>query len=79
MSGERPTRFQVFYLCAQLRDGTVERRSPWISDEWLRAELAKDPSLNRWVDLPDEFVEHGITYPLPYEEEQTVGNGGERE
>jgi hypothetical protein len=58
---------KLFDLCAQLCDGTIERRSRWISDEWLSAELARDPRLDRWVDLPDEFVTHGITHPLPYE------------
>lgn len=69
-------RRQLFDLCAQLRDGTIERRSPWISNEWLRAELAKDPRLHRFVDLPDEFVKHGVTYPLPYEEDQTSNYRG---
>lgn len=66
MNRERPTKRQLFDLSSQLRDGTVERRSPWISDEWLRAELAKDPRLDRRVDLPDEFMMHSVTYPLPY-------------
>lgn len=53
----------LFDLCAQLTDGTVERRSPWISDEWLARELAADPNLDRIVDVPL----NGVTYPLPYE------------
>ncbi len=58
----------LFDLCAQLTNGTVERRSPWISDEWLARELAVDPQLDRMVDLPEEFVRNGVTYPLPYEQ-----------
>lgn len=61
-------RRQLFDLCAQLPDGTIERRSPWISDEWLARELAADPRLDRVVDLPEEFVRNGVTYPLPYEQ-----------
>ena len=57
----------LFDLCAQLTDGTIERRSRWISDEWLARELAIDPRLDRWVDLPEEFVREGVTHPLPYE------------
>lgn len=57
----------LFDLCAQLTDGTVERRSRWISDEWLARELAADPRLDRLVDLPEEFVREGVTHPLPYE------------
>lgn len=54
-------------LCALLTDGTIERRSPWISDEWLAEQIAADPRLDRFVDLPDEFVEDGVWHPLPYE------------
>lgn len=57
----------LFDLCAQLRDGTIERRSPWISDDWLAAELAKNPDLDRLVDLPEEFLRDGVTHALPYE------------
>ncbi|MBB5773110.1 hypothetical protein HNP47_003134 [Brevundimonas vesicularis] len=66
---------KLFDLCAQLCDGTIERRSRWISDEWLSAELAKDSSLDRWVDLPNEFLEHGVTYPLSYEQEHPTEDG----
>lgn len=54
-------------LCARLTDGRVERRSPWISDEWLTEELARDPRLDRLIDLPEEFIRDGVTHPLPYE------------
>lgn len=57
----------LYELCAQLCDGQIERRSPWISDEWLAAELAKDPTLDRLVDLPEEFLRDGVTYALPNE------------
>lgn len=57
----------LFDLCAQLTSGVVERRSPWISDQWLARELAADPRLDRLVELPDEFVREGVTHPLPYE------------
>lgn len=55
----------LFELCAHLGDAGVERRSHWISDDWLAAELARDSNLDRVVDLPDEFVLRGVTYDLP--------------
>lgn len=58
---------RLWELCAQLTDGTVERRSPWISDEWLAKELAENPRLDRLVDIPEEYVRDGVTHPLPYE------------
>jgi len=55
----------LFELCAYLGEAGVERRSPWISDEWLAAELARDPNLDRLVELPVEFLRDGVTYDLP--------------
>lgn len=52
----------LFELCAFLGEAGVERRSRWISDEWLTDELRRDPNLDRVVDVPD-----GEWHPLPYE------------
>lgn len=54
----------LFELCAYLGEAGVERRSVWISDEWLAAQLARDPNLDRVVELPVEFVRDGVIYPL---------------
>ena len=42
-------RYPLIGLCAYLGDEGVERRSPWVSDEWLGAEIARDPWLFRTV------------------------------
>lgn len=55
----------LFELCAYTGEAGVERRSPWISDAWLAAEVARDSDLDRIVDLPVEFVRDGVTYDLP--------------
>lgn len=55
----------LFELCAYAGEAGVERRSHWISDEWLAAEIAREPNLDRLVDLPVEFVRDGVTYDLP--------------
>lgn len=52
----------LFELCAFLGEAGVERRSPWISDEWLAEELARDPNLDRLVEVPDSGW-----HPLPWE------------
>lgn len=50
----------LFELCAHLGERGVERRSRWVSDEWLALELAKDPNLDRVVSVP-----RGESFPLP--------------
>lgn len=55
----------LFELCAYLGEAGVERRSRWISDEWLRTELARDSNLDRVVELPSEFVIDGVSHTLP--------------
>ena len=44
----------LFELCAFLGEAGVERRSCWISDEWLHEQLAADPNLDRIVEIPDD-------------------------
>lgn len=67
LKASRPSHCYLFQLCAWLTDGTVERRSPWVSDDWLAAEINRDCRLDRLVALPEAFVKNGITHPLPYE------------
>ena len=55
----------LFELCAYTGEAGVQRRSRWISDEWLAAQVARDPNLDRVVDLPIGFVRDGVTYDLP--------------
>lgn len=50
----------LFELCAYLGEEGIERRSSWVSDEWLAHELAMDPNLDRLVDVPI-----GGSFPLP--------------
>ncbi|MBU4040821.1 MAG: tyrosine-type recombinase/integrase [Alphaproteobacteria bacterium] len=48
--GKEPAmRYPLIGLCAYLGNEGVERRSPWVSDEWLGAEIARDPWLFRTV------------------------------
>ncbi len=54
----------LFELCAYTGEAGVERRSRWISDAWLSAEVARDPNLDRVVELPIEFIRDGVTYDL---------------
>ncbi len=52
-------RYPLIGLCAYLGDRGVERRSTWVSDAWLGAEIAADPWLFRMIQLePGHF-------PLP--------------
>ncbi len=44
-------RYPLIGLCAYLGQEGVERRSPWVSDEWLGAEVARDPWLFRTVEF----------------------------
>ena len=44
-------RYPLIGLCAHLGHEGVESRSPWVSDEWLGAEVARDPSLFRTVEF----------------------------
>lgn len=44
-------RYPLIGLCAYLGSQGVERRSPWVSDEWLGAEIARDPWLFRTVEF----------------------------
>lgn len=54
----------LFELCV-LRGGVgYERRSIWISDAWLTAEVSRNPNLNRVVQLPEAFLERGVTHRL---------------
>ena len=55
----------LFELCAYTDEAGIERRSRWISDNWLAAEVALDPNLDRLVQLPIEFLREGVTYDLP--------------
>ncbi|WP_426051571.1 hypothetical protein [Brevundimonas sp. SL161] len=55
----------LFESCAYTGEAAVERLSHRISDEWLAAEVARDPNLDRIVDLPIEFVRDGVTYDQP--------------
>lgn len=49
---ERSTmRYPLIGLCAYLGYEGVERRSSWVSDEWLGAEVAGDPWLFRTVEF----------------------------
>lgn len=48
---QEPMRWPLIGLCAYLGAEGIERRSPWISDEWLAAELAHDPWLFRTVEF----------------------------
>lgn len=57
----------LFELCAHSGEGGIERRSKWISDAWLADEIARDPNLDRIVELPAEYVRDGVTYALPAE------------
>ncbi|PZO01477.1 MAG: hypothetical protein DCF28_09910 [Alphaproteobacteria bacterium] len=48
----------------------VERRNPWVSDEWLGTEIARDPWLFREVefevgyfDLPPDS--DAVRWPIP--------------
>lgn len=54
----------LFELCAYTGEAGTERRSHWISDGWLAAEVARDRNLDRIVDLPVEFVRDGVTFDL---------------
>ena len=57
----------LFELCAYTGEAGFERRSRWISDEWLAAEVARDPNIDRLVEIPIEFLRDGVSYDLPYE------------
>lgn len=57
-------------LCAYLGDEGVERRSTLISDEWLGAEIARDPWLFRVVEIEPGFFDLPIDrdakrWPVP--------------
>lgn len=41
----------LFELAAWLPPRGVERRSVWVSDEWLSAELTREPCLDRVVEF----------------------------
>ena len=46
-------KWHLFSLCFSVSADGVERGSEWIDDEWLASELARDPDLDRTVDLPE--------------------------
>lgn len=72
-SDEAPTmKMALWELCAYLGEKGVERRSTLISDEWLGAELARDPWLfrivefePRWHELPPD--QEALRWPIPRE------------
>lgn len=57
-------------LCAYLGDAGVERRSPMVSNEWLGAEIARDPWLFRFVEFEPGYhdlpaAEEVVRWPVP--------------
>lgn len=52
-------RYPLIGLCAYLGSEGVERRSPWVSDEWLGAQIARDPWLFRTVEFEPGYFPIG--------------------
>ena len=56
-------------LCAYVGAEGVERRSTLISDDWLAAEIARDPWLFRVVDFEPGYHElhlsQAVRWPVP--------------
>ncbi len=61
---EKPTmKMALIELCAYIGGTGVERRSPLVSDDWLGAEIARDPWLFRVVEFEPGY------YNLPPQDE----------
>lgn len=52
----------LFELVAYRGALGVERRSPWVSDEWVADRLSENPDLDRIV----EFDVSDLQHPLPH-------------
>lgn len=71
-------KYPLIGLCALMGDKGVERRSPWVSDDWLGAEIARDPWLFREVefeagyfDLPSDA--DALRWPIPASTAEEMG------
>lgn len=53
--------WHLFGLCADVREAGVVRGSERIGDEWLAAQIALDPHLDRAVEIADP---PGQPFPL---------------
>lgn len=71
-------KYPLIGLWAVMGDQGVERRSLWVSDEWLGAEIARDPWLFREVefevgyfDLPSDA--DALRWPIPVSTAEEMG------
>ena len=71
-------KYPLIGLCAMIGGKAVERRSPWVSDDWLGAEIARDPWLFREVefefgyfDLPSDA--DPVRWPIPASTAEEMG------
>ncbi len=71
-------KYPLIGLCAVMGPQGVERRSPWVSDEWLGSEIARDPWLFREVEfevgyfgLPSDV--DALRWPIPGSTAEEMG------
>lgn len=71
-------KYPLIGLCAVVGDKGVERRSPWVSDEWLGAEIARDPWLFREVEFEPGYFDlspdgEPLRRPIPASTAEEMG------
>lgn len=64
----------LFELTAWIPTKGVERRSEWVSDDWLATQLRSDPNLDRLVEF--EVGAFPLEQPPLFHVVPTIAGGG---